>query len=240
MAGAGLEWGESPVIEQEDIDAGELGETFAEATVAVGDPELFGEPEQEGEFERVGGSQTIKVDVRMIAATNRDLAEMARDGKFRPDLVYRLNVFPIPLPPLRERADDIPLLAHHFVDKYAARFGKRIETIPEATLAELRAYAWPGNIRELQHFIERAVILSQGNQLAPIECMARSVEAEPGNPRTRLVTMEQVEREHIVRVLDATNWRISGEQGAAVILGMPSTTLRSRMERLGITRQANH
>jgi formate hydrogenlyase transcriptional activator len=195
---------------------------------------------QEGEFERVGGTQTIKVDVRMIAATNRDLAEMARDGKFRPDLFYRLNVFPIPLPPLRDRADDIPLLVHHFVVKYAAQFGKRIETIPEATLAELRAYAWPGNIRELQHVIERAVILSQGNQLAPIECVARRAGAAPHNPTTRLVTMEQVEREHITRVLDATSWRISGEQGAAVILGMPSTTLRSRMERLGITRQANH
>ncbi|MGX2032650.1 sigma 54-interacting transcriptional regulator [Methylocaldum gracile] len=190
---------------------------------------------QEGEFERVGGTQTIKVNVRVIAATNRDLGRMSRENQFRADLYYRLNVFPIHLPPLRERTDDIPLLVRHFVQKYAALLGKRIETVPQPILSALCAYPWPGNIRELQHVIERAVILSEGGELAPIDCVERSAaETRSGG----LATLEEVERAHILKVLEATGWRISGEKGAAVILGMPSTTLRSRMERLGITRHS--
>ncbi|WP_434111148.1 sigma 54-interacting transcriptional regulator [Methylocaldum sp. GT1TLB] len=190
---------------------------------------------QEGEFERVGGTQTIKVNVRVIAATNRDLGRMSRENQFRADLYYRLNVFPIHLPPLRERADDIPLLVRHFVQKYAALLGKRIETVPQPILSALCAYPWPGNIRELQHVIERAVILSEGGELAPIDCIQRPT-AETRNGG--FATLEEVERAHILKVLEATSWRISGEKGAAVILGMPSTTLRSRMERLGITRHS--
>ncbi|WP_133718333.1 sigma 54-interacting transcriptional regulator [Methylocaldum gracile] len=190
---------------------------------------------QEGEFERVGGTQTIKVNVRVIAATNRDLGRMSRENQFRADLYYRLNVFPIHLPPLRERADDIPLLVRHFVQKYATLLGKRIETVPQPILSALCAYPWPGNIRELQHVIERAVILSEGGELAPIDCIQRPA-AETRNGG--FATLEEVERAHILKVLEATSWRISGEKGAAVILGMPSTTLRSRMERLGITRHS--
>ncbi|QSA97919.1 sigma-54-dependent Fis family transcriptional regulator [Methylococcus sp. EFPC2] len=188
---------------------------------------------QEGEFERVGGTQTIKVNVRVVAATNRDLAQMAREGSFRPDLYYRLNVFPIHLPPLRERAEDIPSLVRHFVAKYANQFGKRIDSVPEATLARVGRYGWPGNIRELQHVIERAVILSSGSELAPLDL---AEQAGPDPLPGPLAALEDVERQHILKVLEHTRWRISGEKGAAVILGMPSTTLRSRMERLGITR----
>ena len=189
---------------------------------------------QEGELERVGGTQTIKVNVRLIAATNRDLGQMASNGTFRPDLYYRLNVFPIHLPPLRERVEDIPLLARHFVDKYAAQLGRRIDEVPEATLAQIRAYNWPGNIRELQHVIERALILSSDGEMAPVDIPQRAeAGAEPGG----FLTLEELERRHILKVLEATYWRISGEKGAAVILGLPSTTLRSRMEKLGITRR---
>ncbi|MBS1212541.1 MAG: diguanylate cyclase [Proteobacteria bacterium] len=189
---------------------------------------------QEGELERVGGTQTIKVNVRLIAATNRDLGKMATGGGFRPDLYYRLNVFPIHLPPLRERSEDIPLLVRHFVGKYATQLGKRIDSVPEATLAQLRAYAWPGNIRELQHVIERALILSGDGELANVDLPQHS---EAGTEPGGFLTLEELERRHILKVLEATYWRISGEKGAAVILGLPSTTLRSRMEKLGITRR---
>ncbi|MDT4332045.1 sigma-54-dependent Fis family transcriptional regulator [Methylomonas sp. MED-D] len=189
---------------------------------------------QEGEFERVGGTQTLKCDVRVIAATHRDLAQFSQEGKFRADLYYRMNVFPIHLPPLRERKEDIPPLVKHFINKYAAKFGKKITAIPERLMSDMQSYIWPGNIRELQHIIERAVILTNGSQLANVECVHASGGAVQAN--APIATLDDAERAHILRALDATSWRIAGNQGAAKILGVPSTTLRSRMERLGIVK----
>jgi PAS domain S-box-containing protein len=190
---------------------------------------------QEGEFERVGGSQTFKVNVRVIAATNRDLDHLSKTGHYRPDLYYRLNVFPIHLPALREREGDIPLLVQYFVRKCAANLGKKIDRIPEQMMAALQRYAWPGNIRELEHVIERAVILSEGPELEPIEWLSPSSgKAGPA----RALTLEEMERQHIVDVLEQTNWRVSGEKGAAKILGLNPTTLEARMKKLGITRPA--
>ncbi|TAN68973.1 MAG: PAS domain S-box protein [Methylobacter sp.] len=189
---------------------------------------------QEQEFERVGGSETIKVDVRVIAATNRNLAEEVSLGRFRSDLYYRLNVFPVEVPALRQRVTDIPLLARFFLSKYAKKFGKRFDDIDPAGLDYLRQYAWPGNVRELQNVIERAVILSQGSLLdiAPLQ----PAHAHPAVATGKLRTLEAVEREHITRTLEATNWQISGIKGAAAILGMNPNTLRSRMLKLGICR----
>lgn len=189
---------------------------------------------QEGEFERLGSTQTLKVDVRIIAATNRDLGRCAQEGQFRPDLYYRLNVFPITLPPLRERRDDIPPLVTHFVHKYAVKYGKRIESVSEPQLAALQSYAWPGNVRELQHVLERAVILTQGSCLALGNWFQ---ETHPRSPSSRLDTLEDVERAHIVKALEATGWRLSGTSGAAELLGLKYTTLQSRMQKLGITRK---
>jgi formate hydrogenlyase transcriptional activator len=188
---------------------------------------------QEGEFERVGSAQTLKVSVRVIAATNRDLAQLARSGQYRVDLYYRLNVFPIHLPPLREREGDLPLLAQYFVQKYATAQGKKIERIPERLWSALQRYQWPGNIRELEHVIERAVILTEGPELAVVDWLSA-----PGQPGTsdELAPLEDVERAHIIRVLEHTNWRVSGDQGAAAILGFKPTTLEARMKKLGITR----
>ena len=189
---------------------------------------------QEGEFERVGGNETLKVDVRVIAATNHDLEKAVQERRFRPDLYYRLNVFPIRIPPLRERKDDIPPLVRHFALAFAAKMGKKIHTIPKATLAALQAHSWPGNVRELQNVIERAVILSPGWQLELGEWPPPSagIDGEP-----HLLTLEELERRHILQVLESTGWRVSGNRGAAKILGMKSTTLESRMKRLGITRK---
>jgi len=187
---------------------------------------------QEGEFERVGGSRTFKVDARVIAATNRDLEAACRQGRFRPDLFYRLNVFPIALPPLRERKEDIPALVGCFVQKYGARLGKRIERVPDRVMATLTAYAWPGNVRELEHVIERAVIVSDSAQLAVPDWPPR----RPGTAAP-VATLEQAERAHILDVLQGTGWRVSGENGAAQLLGLPATTLESRMKKLGITRK---
>lgn len=190
---------------------------------------------QEGEFERIGGTQTLKCNVRVIAATHRDLAQFSQRGKFRADLYYRLNVFPINLPPLRERREDIPFLVKHFIDKYAAKFGKQIETIPERMMADMQAYVWPGNIRELQHIIERAVILTKGSQLASVDCVNMPGSANGHAPNAApIATLDEAERAHILKALEATAWRIAGNQGAAKILGVPSTTLRSRMDKLGI------
>ena len=189
---------------------------------------------QEGEYERVGGTQTLKCDVRVIAATHRDLAQLSKQGKFRSDLYYRLNVFPIHLPPLRERKEDIPQLVKHFVTKYSTKFGKNIVEIPERMMVNLQSYLWPGNIRELQHIIERAVILSRGSQLAAVDCINL---IDPDSPTAApLATLDDAERLHITAALEATSWRIAGDQGAAKILGVPSTTLRSRMEKLGISK----
>jgi transcriptional regulator with GAF, ATPase, and Fis domain len=190
---------------------------------------------QEGEFERVGGSQTFKVNVRVIAATNRDLDHLSKTGHYRPDLYYRLNVFPIHLPALREREGDIPLLVQYFVRKCAANLGKKIDRIPEQMMAALQRYAWPGNIRELEHVIERAVILSEGPELEPIEWLSPS-SGKAGSAKA--LTLEEMERQHIVDILEQTNWRVSGEKGAAKILGLNPTTLEARMKKLGITRPA--
>jgi PAS domain S-box-containing protein len=190
---------------------------------------------QEGEFERVGGTQTIKVSVRVIAATNRDLAALAKSGHYRPDLYYRLNVFPINLPPLREREGDLPQLAQYFVHKYAAAQGKKIERISEQSWAALRQYRWPGNIREFQHVIERAVILTEGPELAVVDWLASPGQTADGG---QLPTLEELERAHIVRVLEHARWRVSGDQGAAAMLGLKPTTLEARMKKLGITRAA--
>jgi transcriptional regulator with GAF, ATPase, and Fis domain len=191
---------------------------------------------QEQEFERVGGSETLRVDVRVIAATNRNLADEVRAGRFRSDLYYRLNVFPVEIPALRQRTTDIPLLARFFLTKYAKKFGKRFDDIDPAGLEYLREYSWPGNVRELQNVIERAVILSKGPllEIAPLQPARAHPEAVTG----KLPTLEAVEREHITRTLEATGWQISGAKGAAAILGMNPNTLRSRMLKLGISRSS--
>ncbi len=191
---------------------------------------------QEGEFERVGGSQTLKADVRVIAATNRDLARRCRDGQFRPDLYYRLNVFPIEAPALRDRREDIPLLVRHFVQKYAASLGKTIETVPLATLARLQAHSWPGNVRELQHVIERAIIVSRGRTLEFGDWLREPV-AEMRVDQGSVTTLEAMEREHILKMLEITGWRVSGESGAARLLGLKPTTLEARMKKLGLERK---
>ncbi|MCI0605118.1 sigma 54-interacting transcriptional regulator [bacterium] len=189
---------------------------------------------QEGEFERVGGNQTIQADVRVIAATNRDLEKSIHEGKFRADLYYRLNVFPIRIPPLRERKEDIPLLVKYFVMKYGAKFRKNIERIPQPTIDALLAYSWPGNIRELENLIERAVIMCQSTQLEP----GKWLPGPGGAPvESHIPTLEELEREHILEVLQMTSWRVSGEKGAAKLLGMKPTTLEARMKKLGISRQ---
>lgn len=190
---------------------------------------------QEGEFERVGGAQTFKVNVRVIAATNRDLEQQSKAGHYRPDLYYRLNVFPIHVPALREREGDIPLLVQYFVRKFAASLGKKIDRVPERMMTALQRYQWPGNIRELEHVIERTVILTEGPELEPIEWLSPSNGKTGG---TKTLTLEEVERQHIVDVLEQTNWRVSGEKGAAKILGLNPTTLEARMKKLGIERPA--
>ena len=190
---------------------------------------------QEQEFERLGSSRTLRVDVRVVAATNADLAQMVEEKKFRSDLYYRLNVFPINVPPLRERPEDIPLLVHFFANKFAQQMRKRIESVPKETMAALVAYHWPGNIRELQNLVERAVILSRGSTLeiplTELKQPARTVIATNGG-----VTLEHVERDHILRVLDDAKWVIGGPTGAAARLGLNRTTLNHRMRKLGIMR----
>lgn len=189
---------------------------------------------QEQEFERLGGSRTHKVDVRLVAATNRDLAQMVAEGQFRSDLYYRLNVFPVELPPLRERSDAIPSLVRHFTQQFARKMGKRIETIPAATMDALVRYPWPGNVRELQNVIERAVILTPGATLQVPLADLRPVGLPA--PAAKPGTLADAEREHILHVLRQTGWVLSGPKGAAVILGMKRTTLQNKMRKLGISR----
>jgi formate hydrogenlyase transcriptional activator len=187
---------------------------------------------QEHEFERLGSTRTQQVDVRVIAATHRDLKKMVEEGTFRSDLFYRLHVFPLTVPPLRDRRDDIPLIVRHFVDKYARRMNRHIETIPARTMEVLADYAWPGNVRELQNFIERAVILSPGTSLrAPLEELKQQATS---GPNTNLSTLEEMEREHVLRALRESNWVTGGPKGAAVRLGMKRTTLAYRIRKLGI------
>jgi formate hydrogenlyase transcriptional activator len=191
---------------------------------------------QEHEFERVGGTRTRHADVRLVVATNRELAQMVDAGQFRADLYYRLNVFPITIPPLRQRPEDIPLLVRHFVRHYARRLRKRIDTIPAEALAALTRYEWPGNVRELQNVIERAVILSPGPVLQLAWGARLQSQPAAGLP-ARVRTLQEVEREHILRVLQDTNRVVGGPNGAAARLGLRRTTLLYRMEKLGISRQ---
>ena len=189
---------------------------------------------QEQEFERLGSTRTQRVDVRLVAATNRDLEQMVGDKQFREDLYFRLNVFPIRVPPLRERAGDIPLLVRHYVDKYAQRMNKRIETIPEEAMAALCRHSWPGNIRELQNFIERAVILTPGRVL---QIQVSELQQSIPITSTTANTLEDVEREHILQTLRETDGIVGGRHGAALRLGLKRTTLLSKMEKLGISRK---
>jgi formate hydrogenlyase transcriptional activator len=185
---------------------------------------------QEREFERLGSSRTIKTDARLVAATNRDLTQMVEDREFRADLYYRLNVFPITVPPLRDRREDIPLLVRYFVQQNARRMNRRITSIPAETMDALTHYHWPGNIRELQNFIERAVIVSPGPALqAPIRELKRGA-SSPGS----VVTLEAAEREAILRALREADGKVGGDQGAAARLGMKRTTLQAKMRKLGI------
>ena len=187
---------------------------------------------QEHEFERLGSIRTQQVDVRVIAATHRDLKKMVQEGTFRSDLYYRLHVFPLMVPALRDRREDIPLIVRHFVNKYARRMNRCIEAIPARTMEALADYAWPGNVRELQNFIERAVILSPGTSLrAPMEALNQEM-AESFD--TNLSTLEEMEREHVLRALRESNWVTGGPKGAAVRLGMKRTTLAYRIRKLGI------
>ncbi len=188
---------------------------------------------QDGEFERVGASQTLRTDARVIAATNRNLGESVAEQSFRADLYYRLNVFPVHIPPLRERRDDIPLLIRHAVLRYAHKLGKRITAISEDAIDALTAYDWPGNVRELQNAIERGVILSAGPSLERGNWVPRTAAGSAPSPAT---TLAEVERRHVLSVLDSTGWRVSGEQGAARVLGLKPTTLEARMKKLGIVR----
>jgi len=209
---------------------------------------------QEREFERVGGSQTIHVDVRVVAATNRNLPEMVAAGRFREDLYYRLAVFPVSLPPLRERADDIPLLVHSFLRRFARQAGKRIDDVTPEAMRRLTTYRWPGNVRELQNVIERAVILSRRPVLdvealadlspvtaertpppVPVAVPAVATPASGGATRT----IEEVERGYVSEVLAETGWVIEGERGAARRLGLHPNTLRSRLKRWGLTRPSD-
>jgi transcriptional regulator with GAF, ATPase, and Fis domain len=189
---------------------------------------------QEQEFERLGSNKPIPVNVRLVAATNRDLAKMVAAGQFRSDLYYRLRVFPILLPTLRERREDIPLLVRYFVDRHARKLYRKIETIPDETMRALTRWDWPGNIRELENFIERAVILTKGPVLrAPLSEIEMGGDPAPA----RGVSLEAAEREHILGVLRETKGKIGGSDGAAARLGLIRTTLNSKMKKLGIDRK---
>jgi formate hydrogenlyase transcriptional activator len=190
---------------------------------------------QEKEFERLGSNRTLKVDVRLIAATNRDLSQMVANREFREDLYYRLAVFPIHMPPLRERREDIPLLVEYFVGRYAQRMKKRITDIPARAMEAMTKWTWPGNIRELQNYIERAVILTRGERLEiPLEELP-SPRTERSSPRrSKTLNLQEVEREAILEALRKTNGRVGGPGGAAALLGLKRTTLQSRMRILKI------
>ncbi len=188
---------------------------------------------QDGKFERLGSSKTIQVDVRVIAATNKDLNRAVRSGSFREDLYYRLNVFPISIPSLRERSEDVPLLARAFIKEFEETMGKRIETIPQKNMAAMQCYPWPGNIRELRNVIEHAMIISKGKTLN----VQLPGLGDTGKQQT--LTLEDVERKHILNILQKTGWHIKGNKGAAEILGLKSSTLHSKMKKLGVKRQAN-
>ena len=188
---------------------------------------------QEQEFERLGSTRTHQVDVRLVAATNRNLVDMVKRNEFRSDLYYRLNVFPVPLPPLRERREDIPALVEHFVELYARRMDKQIEHIAPETMSALVSYQWPGNIRELQNFIERSVILTSSNVLhPPLASLKSAADVES----LGAITLEDAERDHIRKTLEQTRWVVAGPNGAAARLGIKRSTLYFRMQKLGISR----
>ncbi len=192
---------------------------------------------QEQEFERLGSTQTIHVDVRIVAATNQNLEEMVEERTFRADLYYRLNVFPIQLPPLRERVDDIPVLVRHFMREFAVRMNKGVENVPEHVMDALCHYPWPGNIRELQNVIQRAVLLTEGRDLElrlPDLVPPEGLSVIPAANRT----LAEMERVHITETLERVNWVVGGREGAAAKLGLPRTTLIARMRKLGISRGA--
>ncbi|MBL4707162.1 MAG: sigma 54-interacting transcriptional regulator, partial [Flavobacteriales bacterium] len=188
---------------------------------------------QEGEFERLGSTKTIKVDIRLIAATNVDLQKAIAKGTFREDLFYRLNVFPITIPALRDRKEDIPLLMRHFLLKFNAQFGRNIEVITQGVITAMTQYDWPGNIRELENVMERAVIISPNKKLEIGESIPS---ANTGEVHREIITLADNERDHILKTLEKTNWRISGEKGAAKILDINRTTLEARMKKLDIIR----
>jgi transcriptional regulator with GAF, ATPase, and Fis domain len=185
---------------------------------------------EEGSFERIGSTKPLHVNVRIIAATNRDIEREVKDGKFRPDLFYRLNVFPILIPPLRERLEDIPLLVRVFVREFQKKMGKEVESIPKKTMQALQSYSWPGNVRELRNLIEHAMILSKGQTLEVDMPKLAPSEIDPTDK------LEDMERKHIVAVLEKTGWRIGGKGGASEVLGMVRTTLHAKMKKLGIKR----
>jgi formate hydrogenlyase transcriptional activator len=189
---------------------------------------------QDQEFERLGGTRTIRVDTRLIAATNRDLATAVEEKQFRSDLFYRLHVFPLHLPALRDRREDIPMLVDHFVKKSGARLGRRMESVPEEALAAMRQWSWPGNIRELENFIERSVILSEGSVLRPpLAELRQEIARQRGGSEG---TLQDREREHIIEVLRQTRGVLSGPRGAASRLGLKRTTLQYKLQKLGISR----
>jgi len=193
---------------------------------------------QDQEFERLGSTRTQKVNVRILTATNRNLEERVTQREFRSDLFYRLKVFPIRMPALRERQEDIPLLVRHFVHQFARRMGRYIETIPRETMNALVQWSWPGNVRELENLVERSVILSEGNVLrVPLEEIQARGAMSIDNSAEEDHTLDNTERQHIVRILRETRGVISGRNGAAQRLGLKRTTLQSKMQRLGITRK---
>jgi formate hydrogenlyase transcriptional activator len=227
------------------FQAADRGTLFLEE---VGDLPLELQPKllralQEKEVERLGGGRVIQVDVRVIAATNQDLWQMVQEKKFRADLYFRLNVFPMMLPALRDRREDIPLLVEHFVEKFARQQGKAIDTIPDEVMAVLERYDWPGNIRELQNVLERGVILTTGpvlspettEQLTPAEAVPVRVHPAAAADSAGIKTLADAERAHITATLRETNWVVGGPNGAAAHLGLPRTTLLARMQRLGIS-----
>jgi formate hydrogenlyase transcriptional activator len=188
---------------------------------------------QEQQYERLGSSRTLHADVRVIAATNQGLSQMVEEKTFRADLYYRLSVFPIRLPSLRERKDDIPSLVRHFVQRYSRQMGKSIDEVPDRVMEILRSHHWPGNIRELQNFVERSVIMTQGNVLSPRISELKLLMQETVSAPTQ--TLSDAERAHILGILKETNWVVGGRDGAAARLGLPRTTLISRMRKLGIS-----
>jgi PAS domain S-box-containing protein len=191
---------------------------------------------QDGEFERLGSPRTIKVDVRIIAASNRNLEEEIKKGRFREDLFYRLNIFPITIPPLRQRTEDVPLLVNHFIAKFNKKMGKKIEAVSKDTLNALQGYHWPGNVRELENVIERAVITSQGTTLQVVDRF-ETFKKTGDLPGQEVKALAELEHDHILQVLQKTGWRIEGKNGAATLLGLNPSTLRARMRKYGILRQ---